>query len=97
MIRKKKVLGEVKEISLRAETYEKLADLLATRYTRTNKDAEHYKVALGEVSKELRLYTWAFSIACGRLMAQTKSQLDPEAFMEQLLNEAKAEISESEK
>jgi hypothetical protein len=51
-----------------------------------------YRTLNAELSQELRLYTWAFSIACGKLMAYTKTPLTVDEFTAEMLDEAKKEL-----
>jgi len=81
---------------------EQIADLeekLATMRTGTaGLIAKHDQMVLGyrkeltHLDEELSLYTWAFSIACGKLMAHAKTELSPEDFTAELLEEAKREM-----
>jgi hypothetical protein len=51
-----------------------------------------YRKELSHLDEELRLYTWAFSIACGKLMAHSKTDLTPDEFTAQLFEEARQEM-----
>lgn len=51
-----------------------------------------YREQMRHLDEELSLYTWAFSIACGKLMAHSKTELTPDEFIAELLDEAKREM-----
>ena len=91
---------------MRKKDYEKELDRLKSNLSTSNRSIEHLIVqhdghvsdinrlndCVDHLKDELKLYTWAFSIACGRLMAHAKPDITPEEFTEVILAEARQEL-----
>lgn len=74
------------------------ADLSAQQTVIAGLIAKHDQMVIGYreqvsyLNDELSLYTWAFSIASGKLMAYSKTDLTPEEFTNKILEEAQKEM-----
>jgi len=92
-MRKKDCEKEIDRLRSALETSNRSVKYLIEQHDRTILDMNCLSEIVHSLRKELKLQTWAFSIAAGRLMAHVRPEnMSAEDFTETILSEARKEL-----